>query len=87
MKRKTPKKPDILYVEYDDHGSAAGWADDKDISLLSPSLTISSVGWVLKENKKELILKNMCEFTIGSSHSRVYIVKSAITRRVKIKCP
>lgn len=79
------KKPQITadYIEWSDHVSLdeTGWKSKKDATDLSPTVC-KSVGFVVKENSKELVLVS----SIADDHvdGEVCIIKSCITRRERI---
>lgn len=78
------KKP-LLYIEFLDHGSAAGWLDDGAVDLVANTVIFNAVGWWVAENKKVLCLGS---FRDGeSSHARQYIIKACITKRRVLKIP
>ena len=85
------KKHPLLYVEYADHASSAGWRDAPDVDL-EPVL-IASVGWLIKENKHRLVLAASHDKRTGnfryplSSSARVYIEKRCIVKKIRLKCP
>ena len=75
----------LLYVEFLDHGSAAGWRDHTEVDLPANTCTFAAVGWLVREDKKVLCLGS---FRDGdSSHSRQYIIKACIIKKRKLKIP
>ncbi len=77
------KKAPLEYVEWLDHASGSGWCNDEDLDNAVP--VCIGAGFVLKETKKVLCLANFCHD--GASHSRQYIIKSAIIRRKRLVIP
>jgi hypothetical protein len=82
-------KQKLVYIEFTDHGSTAQWLDHADIDLNqgSADATLKAVGWVIGENERILCLGSfICDWG-QRSHTRQYIVKSAITKRRTLKVP
>lgn len=75
---------DLIYVEFEDHCSAAGWNTD----LIDPSpIRCTAIGWIVAETAKMLVLAGCIDPISKDSTVRQYIVKSCIIKRKKLKPP
>ncbi len=75
---------DLVYVEFNDHGTGDGWRyldDVPDVSKLNPC---RAVGWVVKETKTLLVLANFINAGGTEGAQRIYIIKSSIVKRKKL---
>jgi len=83
MKRK------LVYVEFVDHGSTAEWRNHADVDLDQGwgDASVHAVGWVVAENARTLCLGSFMSDDGERSHTRQYIVKSAILKRRTLKVP
>lgn len=52
---KTKSKYPLVEVEWDDHSNYAGWKDIDDVKDL-PTPSVASVGYLIYEDKKRIIL-------------------------------
>ena len=85
----TKKQPNLEIIKWMDHASlSAHWHDLETVTNAQP-LEITSVGWVMLEDDKKVILEtNSDRFTDSGNHSGVMVVlKSCITKRYKLKDP
>jgi len=80
------KKGDLVYVEWWDHSSfhENRWRDHGDIADLAP-LFAKSVGWVLSDNGKQLIIAAHCNDEYELAQGEMAIVKGAIKQVKRIK--
>lgn len=86
MKQRFKKIPySFDYIEWDDHASGCGWLQ-KEHTNTEPVRCVSA-GWVIKEDKSVVVLASMLDQQddFGKSGSRMYILKSCITFRKKLK--
>lgn len=70
-------------VTWEDHSSGGAWVSDDAINLIPPKVT--SVGFVLVEDKKLLVLAQAYEPETKQSFNRSYILKKCITKRRRIR--
>jgi hypothetical protein len=87
LRGRKKKNPKCWYIEWEDPASEhAGWFDltEEELSKLHPAVC-RSVGWILKENKKYIILVPhlIDKDNLGSGDTS--IPKSLISKKVEIK--
>lgn len=80
----------LLYVEWQDHAGDNGWTDESEINT-RPSLC-RTVGWLFHEDRQALTLvSSHAEYpestALPQGMSTLTLVKSCITRRVRLKDP
>lgn len=73
-----------LYVEFYDQSTSHRWMDNKEIEVDDPPI-LKSMGFLVKEGKKDLVLVNFLSERGGEAASRQYILKSTIIKRKVIK--
>lgn len=89
--KKSKREPRYAldYIEYKDHSSSSVWY--KVDQLKTDSMMIKSIGWVVKEDKNEVIIGSTVEMPgqgcPAESTTRQYIVKSCITKRIRLREP
>jgi len=73
------------YIDWLDHSGYEDtcWKELEENQKLKP-FEISSVGWIIKETDKYLILSPHCSFESGKQSGSVCIIKGNITFRKKI---
>jgi hypothetical protein len=76
----------LEYFEFTDHGSACGWLERSDIVTHPTANKMRAAGFVIKETPHTICLANFCDVD-DASHSRMYIVKAAITLRRRLRVP
>jgi hypothetical protein len=76
------KDRQILYVEFDDHASSTGWqeSDKADMSLVR----IKAVGFKIAETDDQILLALAEDIHQGLNTARLWILKSAITKKKRI---
>lgn len=72
----TKKQPKLMYVEWVDAVADVGW--DYEVEATKISL-IQSVGWLIKENKDEIVLA--ADYSEGDTNRRMAIPKSWIRNK------
>jgi hypothetical protein len=72
----TKKQPKLMYVEWVDAVADVGW--DYEVEATKISL-IQSVGWLVKENKDEIVLA--ADYSEGDTNRRMAIPKSWIRNK------
>lgn len=80
-------KYELEYVEWLDHCShGRGWKEVKDLQEndWSPILVVS-VGWVIKETKKYIVIIPHHDTTGGNCQGSMTIIKSCIKKRKRLK--
>lgn len=80
------KKPELVYIEWEDPATEhAGWFELTDDVIDKLGLAqVKSVGWIIKENKKLLILSGHLIEKDNMGSCDVSIPKASITRKVKL---
>ena len=74
---------DLVYVEWMDHATGSGWLPDDDVN--TDPVPCRSIGWVLKHDKKVLVLFAMEDTAAKVTSGRQYIIKGCITKIKKVK--
>lgn len=72
----TKKQPKLMYVEWVDAVADVGWDDDPEKVGIS---LIKSVGWLVKENKNEIVLA--ADYSDGDTNRRMAIPKAWIRNK------
>lgn len=72
-----------VYVKWEDHSSGNGWAKNEDID--TKPVVVETTGWVLKEDKRVLVLINTIDQTSEASVQRMYVLKSDILKRKTVR--
>lgn len=84
------RHPKLIYVEYIDHGSGSEWRDFtalNDAIQTEDNCRCRAIGWLIREDKRILLLSNFVTDDNSASHTRIYIVKGAITKRKVLHDP
>jgi len=80
------KMPQLLYIQFWDHGSAdEHWLLPNEIK--AEGCLCHATGWVIKETKRSIVLGNFLDEEDCRTASRVYIIKGAIIKRRRLKIP
>jgi hypothetical protein len=74
----------IEYVKWDDHTTHTDWVDVEKIKTSSLK-SIESVGWLVHETDKVVILSTSCDFESGDCLDPISIAKHLITERRTIR--
>lgn len=81
------KQLPLLYLEFWDHASGnTGWLAPDEYSE-TEVLPQHAVGWLIREDKKQLVLVPWKNRDNTLSAVRMYIVKSTITKRRRLTLP
>lgn len=78
----TKRRDQFEYIEFEDHAAGAGWLEPKEFK--ATPLMIKAVGWVVKENRKMVVLGGCIGMNDKTSTVRQYILKRDITKRKRI---
>jgi hypothetical protein len=71
----------LIYVEWEDHHSFAGWSNETNVK--TEPLICSSIGWLVDENKMGITLAG--SYSVEEYGSTTYLLKKCIVKRVVIK--
>ena len=86
---RSPEKHPLIYVEWEDHHSNGGWQELDAID--SDPLTAVSVGWLVCETEKTLVIAGSKAMFVDSYSSpfsnTTTILKSNILKRIKLRKP
>ena len=77
----TNKRFYLEFIKFRDHSSSAGWVDYADLDT-KDCCEIKVVGFVLHEDKKQVILGNFADDT--HCHARHRIMKGTIIKRKRL---
>lgn len=84
MARRKHSRNSIEYIEWEDHVSLAesGWKDKSDAHSLKAEVC-KSVGFILRENSKEIVL--VASIAGHQVDGEVCIIKKTIVKRERLK--
>lgn len=78
-KAKDNYTPEI--ITFMDHSSSAGWVDHDDLDAKDIAI-VKAVGWVIFEDKEQVVLGSFMDGK--ASHNRTRVMKGAIISRKRI---
>lgn len=80
--------PRLEIIQWADHCSysRAGWKDFDDLKELTPAV-MHSVGWVVQEDNKKLVIMTHTSRENGNGTGEMCIIKSTVQRRWRISDP
>ena len=87
MRGRRKSSPELFYIEWEDPASAhSGWFEliDEEINKLVPA-EVKSVGWIIKENKKYIVVASSLIEKDNIGGGDTTILKSLITKKVKLE--
>lgn len=75
----------LVYIRWLDHvgWTQNNWHDIDDTKLLTPSV-IDTVGWIVKETKKHIIVASIITDN-GNTNGEICIIKGCIVKRKNLK--
>lgn len=81
-------KLEAIYIEWMDHATYHGWKDPNQPFSPSP---IATLGWLIQEDKKQLVVSPAIAFDDDGSPTScaepTVIIKATVTKRVDIELP
>lgn len=86
MRGRKRKNPKLYYIEWEDPASEhSGWFEliDDELEKLVPA-EVKSVGWIIKENKKYIVVASSLIEKDNIGGGDTTILKSLIRRKVEI---